>query len=87
MILITEQRIKYANNSFECKTIPAGNFKYGVDYDLGDIVTIKKVNWGISQDLRLSAINEVYEYGNQVIEPVFGNPLPESVSWEDNDNG
>ena len=72
-------------NSFECKTIPEGNFKYCINYDIGDIITIRKVNWGISQDLRLSAINEVYEYGNQVIEPTFGNPLPETVDWEDKD--
>lgn len=74
-------------NYFECKTVPEGNFKYRENYDLGDIITTEKVNWGISQDLRLSAINEVYEYGNEVIEPVFGNPLPETVDWEDKDNG
>lgn len=74
-------------NYFECKTIPEGNFKYRVNYDLGDIITTKKVNWGITQDLRLSEINEVYEYGNEVIEPTFGNPLPETIDWEDKENG
>lgn len=74
-------------NYFECKTVPEGNFNYGTNYDLGDIITVEKVNWGITQDLRLSAIQEIYEYGNQVIEPVFGNPLPETVDWEDKDNG
>lgn len=73
-------------NSFECKTIPEGNFRYCIDYDLGDIITMKKVNWGLSQDLRLSEINEVYEYGNEVIQPTFGNPLPESVDLEDSNN-
>ena len=74
-------------NYFECKTIPKGNFNYGTNYDLGDIITIEKVNWGITQDLRLSSISEIYEYGNEVIEPTFGNPLPETVDWEDKDNG
>lgn len=74
-------------NYFECKTVPEGNFKYCTNYDIGDIITVSKINWGISQDLRLSEINEIYEYGNQVIEPTFGNPLPETVDWEDKDNG
>jgi len=74
-------------NYFECKTVPEGNFNYRTNYDLGDIITTNKVNWGISQDLRLSAIQETYEYGNEVIEPVFGNPLPETIDWEDKDDG
>lgn len=74
-------------NYFECKTVPEGNFKYRTNYDLGDIITVNKVNWGIAQDLRLSEIREVYEYGNEVIEPTFGNPLPETIDWEDKDNG
>ena len=28
-------------NSFECSVLPNGNFIYGKDYDLGDIVTVK----------------------------------------------
>ena len=74
-------------NYFECKTVPEGNFNYRTNYDLGDIITTNKVNWGISQDLRLSAIQETYEYGNEVIEPTFGDPLPETIDWEDKDNG
>ena len=70
-------------NSVECEAIPYGNFEYLKDYDLGDIVTIKKDNWGISQNLRLSGVTEVYENGTQTIQPVFGEPVPVTANWEE----
>ena len=69
--------------SVECEAIPCGNFEYGVDYDLGDIVTIKKESWGIAQNLRLSGVTEIYENGTQTISPVFGEPVPVTANWED----
>lgn len=72
-------------NSVECEAIPYGNFEYLRDYDLGDIVTIKKESWGISQNLRLSGITEVYEDGTQTIQPIFGTPVPIKANWEDDD--
>lgn len=72
-------------HSFECVTEANGNFQYKVNYDLGDIVTIRKDNWGLSQDLRLTALTEVYEYGAMKVSPTFGNPLPETIDWSDND--
>lgn len=70
-------------NSMECEAIPWGNFEYLKDYDLGDIVTIRKDNWGITQNLRLSAIQETYEDGTETIVPTFGTPMPETANWED----
>lgn len=69
--------------SFESKTIPDGNFKYKTHYDLGDIVTIRKDNWGISVDLRITEVTETYEHGKMEILPTFGNPLPDTIDWED----
>ena len=69
--------------SFTCETNPDGNFKYGVNYDLGDIVTIKKDSWGVSENQRITEITEIYEHGLPTIEPVFGTPLPETISWEE----
>ena len=77
---LEEDSIAY---SFETTTTPRGNFNYKENYDLGDIVTIKKENWGLSVDLRLSAITEVYEHGTATIQPTFGSPLPETIDWED----
>jgi hypothetical protein len=43
-------------NSLECEAIPYGNFEYGKDYDLGDIVTVKKESWDLGENLRLTGI-------------------------------
>lgn len=69
--------------SFECDVMPEGNFTYKKHYDIGDIITIKKINWGISLDLRITEIQETYEHGKTTIVPTFGNPLPETIDWED----
>lgn len=71
-------------NSFECVTDANRNFVYKRNYDLGDIVTIQKENWGLSTDLRLTAITEVYEYGAMMVQPTFGTPLPEIIDWSEN---
>lgn len=71
------------SNSLECVTIPLGNFVYKKDYDLGDIVTTKKNNWGIGQDLRITEIQEVYEHGAMQVIPTLGTTLPTSLDMED----
>ena len=71
------------SESFECDTGADINFKYGIDYDLGDIITVKKIGWGITQNFRISEIREIYEYGGVTIEPTFGDPLPEKIDWRD----
>ena len=70
-------------DSFDCTAIPNGNFKYKVDYDLGDTITVQKPDWGIDRDQRMTEITEVYEHGAATIETVFGDPLPETIDWED----
>lgn len=70
------------SETFESETIPEGNFHYRTDYDLGDIVTVRKDDWGISVDLRITEIQEIYEVGEVKISPTFGNPLPETITWE-----
>ena len=71
------------STSLECVTVPLGNFKYKTDYDLGDIVTTKKSNWGVGQDLRITEIQEVYEHGSMQVVPTLGNPLPTTLNMED----
>lgn len=72
-------------NSVECEAIPYGNFEYLKDYDLGDIVTIRKSTWDIGENLRLTGVTEVYENGTQTIQPVFGEPAPVTANWEEDD--
>lgn len=50
-------------------------FTYKKDFELGDIVTVQNKNWGISQDLRIISIMEVYE-SNPRMSFVFGEPQP-----------
>ena len=70
-------------NSFECNTGADVNFQYKNNYDLGDIVTVKKNKWGITVHERITEIREIYEFGGRRIEPTFGNALPESIDWSD----
>lgn len=69
--------------SFECNTGADSNFQYKKNYDLGDIVTVKKNKWNITVNERITEIREIYEYGGRRIEPTFGNALPESIDWSD----
>lgn len=53
---------------------------YGVDYDLGDMVTLQDKEWGVTMDARITEVKEIYEPGNISIEPVFGNSRPTLIS-------
>lgn len=71
-------------SSIECNTGMDANFQYKVHYNLGDIVTVKKKKWGITVNKRITEIREIYENGGRVIEPTFGEALPEKIDWSDN---
>lgn len=71
--------------SVECVTDANSNFKYKRDYDLGDIVAVRKENWDIAIDLRITELTEIYEYGAMKVSPVFGTPLPSSIDWSERD--
>jgi hypothetical protein len=47
-------------------------FKYEIDYDLGNIVTIQNREWGVTRDVRIIEIREIYESGGVQIEATFG---------------
>lgn len=69
-------------NSFECTVLPNGNFIYGKDYDLGDIVTVKKPDWGISANFRMAEVTEIYESEIPTVDVVLGTTLPQRIKWE-----
>lgn len=70
-------------DSFDFKTMPTGQFNYSEDYDLGDIVTINKKDWNISQNKRITEIQEIYENGGYTVDLTLGDPLPDTVDWSD----
>ncbi|OMC83616.1 hypothetical protein BK128_18070 [Viridibacillus sp. FSL H7-0596] len=51
-------------------------FKYGIDYDLGDIVTNQNKEWGVTLDARITEVKEVYEPAGFQLEGTFGNNRP-----------
>lgn len=69
--------------SLESEVDPNTNFTYKEDYDLGDIVTVKKKAWGLYTHQRITALKEVYEYGGGFVVPTLGDPLPETIDWGD----
>lgn len=73
----------FISETIECETEPNINFRYRVNYDLGDIVSINKQGWGIRFDQRITEIKEIYEGGGMMVSPTFGDPLPQAIDWED----
>lgn len=71
------------SESLECETEAAINFTYKEDYDLGDIVTVKKKKWNLYMNQRITELSEVYEYGGMTVVPTFGDPLPEKIKWDE----
>lgn len=70
------------SETFECTVLANGNFVYLRDYDVGDIVTVKKKTWGLEKDLRITEVTEVYETEKPKVELVLGTPLPTTINWE-----
>ena len=70
--------------SLECETEPSINFIYKTDYDLGDVVTVKKRKWGLFMNQRITELQEVYEHGTGYVVPTLGSPLSETIDWGDN---
>ena len=71
------------SETLECETDAAINFTYKDDYDLGDIVTVRKKAWNLYMNQRITEISEVYEYGGMKVVPTFGDPLPEKIKWDE----
>ncbi len=62
--------------SFEAKILLNNSFIYGTDWDLGDIVTIRKKKWSLTMNARITEVKEIYESAGFALEVVFGNSIP-----------
>ena len=80
---IEKQEDYQFTESIECDTGADINYHYLVNYDIGDIVTVKKKAFGITVNLRITEIQEIYERGIMKIAPVFGTPMQETIDWSD----
>ena len=56
------------------------SFRYGEDYDLGDIATVQNRNWGVTMDTRITELTEIYEPGGFILEAGFGQQRPTLLS-------
>lgn len=68
-----------SNEQIKKKTKVYSSFMYERDFDLGDIVTIQNKNWGMTMDIRITEIKEIYEPSGFKLEAVFGNGRPTLV--------
>lgn len=72
-----QKLLEFAQEFFlEGQILTNSPFKYEIDYDLGDIVTIQNREWGITRDARITEIKEIYEPGGFQIESTFGESRP-----------
>ena len=52
------------------------NYKYKIDFDLGDVVTFHEKKWGITINSRITEISEVYDTNGMTLQLTFGNDVP-----------
>lgn len=72
--------------SMTAKISPDGNYKYGTDYDLGDIVTVYVPQLEIQMDERITEINEVYERDGYTVDLTIGSPTSDILTdFKDSD--
>ena len=62
--------------TFEIENLTKSPFKYEEDWNLGDIVTVQNLNWGVTMDSRITGVTEVYEASGFRLNATFGNDLP-----------
>lgn len=75
-----QKLLEFAEEFFlEGQILTNSPFKYEIDYDLGDIVTIQNREWGVTRDARITEIKEIYEPGGFQIEATFGESRPTLV--------
>jgi hypothetical protein len=62
--------------SFQSEILSTGPFEYEKDWKLGDIVTVKNKDWGVTMDTRITEVTEIYEAGGFKLNVTFGESLP-----------
>ena len=57
------------------------SYQYRKDFDVGDIIMVRRKAWGIETTLRVTEVEEVYENGGRELVLTVGNTIPETVDW------
>lgn len=71
LALIEAERYRDAE-SFTCEIAPDGLYRYGRDYALGDLVTVRSRSWGITMHARLTELQTQYGPGGFTRTATFG---------------
>lgn len=71
------------SETFVFTTDPEAPFIYREDYDIGDLIHINHITWGISMSRRITEIEEDFEEGGREVILVCGSPLPEIIDFEE----
>lgn len=62
--------------TFDNEILTRGPYRYGEDWDLGDVVTIQNRHWGVTIDSRITEVTEIYEPGGFKLSATFGDSIP-----------
>lgn len=62
--------------AYEFQFIPDNTFIYEKDYDLGDTVTAQSKKWGVTMDVQIIEVKEIYEIAGNTLEAIFGTNIP-----------
>lgn len=60
----------------EAQLLSSSPLKYGRDYFLGDLVTVRNREWGVTLNTRITEIVEAHESNGYKVEATFGNNKP-----------
>lgn len=66
------------STSWDVEVYPDITYRYGIDYDLGDIVYLEGAG-----NMRITEASEVYEHKGREVTLTFGTPLPTTLDLED----
>lgn len=73
----SQSLLDYGQEQFmEGKVVKKSPFIYRRDYDLGDIVTIRNDDWGITMNSRITVIRQSYSANGEEVELVFDESQP-----------
>lgn len=64
----------------EGQVLQKSPFVYKQDYDLGDVVTVRNDDWGITMDARITVIRESYSASGKAIEVTFNESQPTLIN-------
>lgn len=65
---------------FETEILNHGPFKYRNDWDLGDVITIRNIDWDILAHLRIQQVSVSIDSNNENVQVSFGSPYPNFIT-------